>query len=274
MYNRSLDVAELERMPRGGPGASWLSRRLQTDRLEFTDRYDVSDDLKQKVIGTLDIAGMRMGFHENNARLALKVVAETANPRILELGAGHGRLSEKILELHPSATATVTDLDPTSVANIASGALASHPRAVTKVVDATSIAYPDNSFDLVVFAASFHHLPPRSACRAIAEATRVGRRFLVIDLKRPSPAALIPSLLLMTLMAPRFLVTSPSALLATMHDGSISVLRSYSRSALVALGNAADSGMNVEFLPAATKRPPATAVLFSRPDRRDDNVLN
>lgn len=264
MNSHIHDVAEVERMPRGGPGASWLSRRLQTDRLEFTDRYDISDDLKQKVIGTLDTAGMRMGLHENNARLALKVVADTTNPRILELGAGHGRLSEKIFELHPSATVTVTDLDPTSVANIASGALGSHPRATTKVIDATSIAYPDNSFDLVVFAASFHHLPPRTAYQAIAEATRVGRQFLVIDLERPSPLAMIPSLLLMPLMTPRLLVTSPSALLATMHDGSISMLRAYSRSAMVALGKAADASMLVDFLPRQNKRPPAMAVLFTR----------
>jgi ubiquinone/menaquinone biosynthesis C-methylase UbiE len=264
MNSHIHDVAEVELMPRGGPGASWLSRRLQTDRLEFTDRYDISDDLKQKVIGTLDTAGMRMGLHENNARLALKVVADRTNPRILELGAGHGRLSEKILELHPSATVTVTDLDPTSVANIASGALGSHPRATTKVIDATSITYPDTSFDLVVFAASFHHLPPRAACQAIAEATRVGRQFLVIDLERPSPLAMIPSLLLMPLMTPRLLATSPLALLATMHDGSISMLRAYSRSALVALGKAADASMVVDFLPLQSKLPSGMAALFTR----------
>jgi hypothetical protein len=34
-------------MPRGGPDASWLDRRLRTDRLEYLDRDDV-DDLKLK----------------------------------------------------------------------------------------------------------------------------------------------------------------------------------------------------------------------------------
>ncbi|MDT5357603.1 MAG: hypothetical protein QOJ56_6135, partial [Mycobacterium sp.] len=29
----------IARMPRGGPGASWLDRRLQTDALEYTDLY-------------------------------------------------------------------------------------------------------------------------------------------------------------------------------------------------------------------------------------------
>lgn len=34
-------------MPRGGPKASWLDRRLQTDELEYTDRYDIPDEVKQ-----------------------------------------------------------------------------------------------------------------------------------------------------------------------------------------------------------------------------------
>ncbi|VBA61125.1 hypothetical protein LAUMK41_04498 [Mycobacterium attenuatum] len=40
-------------MPRGGPDASWLDRRLQTDGLEYTDRYDVSDETKQYVVTAL-----------------------------------------------------------------------------------------------------------------------------------------------------------------------------------------------------------------------------
>ena len=37
----------IARMPRGGPTASWLDRQLQTDVLEYTDRYDIPDDVKQ-----------------------------------------------------------------------------------------------------------------------------------------------------------------------------------------------------------------------------------
>ncbi|HYJ54968.1 MAG TPA: SAM-dependent methyltransferase, partial [Mycobacterium sp.] len=126
-------------MPRGGPDASWLDRRLQTDVLEYTDRYDIPDEVKQSVISALDRMGARGSQHERNARLALELVADIVNPRILELGAGHGRLSAKILELHPTATVTISDLDPTSVANIAAGELGANPRARTQVVEATAI---------------------------------------------------------------------------------------------------------------------------------------
>ncbi|MCP2315999.1 hypothetical protein APR12_001332 [Nocardia amikacinitolerans] len=53
---------------------------------------------------------------------------------------------------------TVSDLDPTSVANIAAGELGAPPRVRTQVVDATAIDAPDDSY--VVFSMSFHHLPP------------------------------------------------------------------------------------------------------------------
>jgi ubiquinone/menaquinone biosynthesis C-methylase UbiE len=248
-------------MPRGGPDASWLDRRLQTDTLEYTDRYDIADDVKQRVISALDWMGTRTGQHEKNARVALELVADIANPRILELGAGHGKLSAKILELHPTATVTISDLDPTSVGNIAAGDLGDHRRVHTQVVDATAIDAEDDSYDLVVFAQAFHHLSPDVPYRAIAEATRVGKRFLVIDLKRSSPLGLIMAPLL---MAPLAVVPRLRPL---MHDGFISGLRAYSRSAFVALGKAADPQMRVEFLPSRSRfGPTPTIVVFCRPD--------
>jgi SAM-dependent methyltransferase len=253
----------IARMPRGGPGASWLDRRLQTDALEYTDRYDVPDEVKQKVISALDRMGTLTGQHDKNARTALGVVADIPNPRILELGAGHGKLSAKILGLHRTATVTISDLDPTSVAKISAGELAANPRVRTQVVDATAIDAEDDSYDLVVFAQAFHHLPPATAFRAIAEATRVGKRFLVIDLKRQRPLALILTPLMLAPLAV-VLMSLPSVRPA-MHDGFISGLRAYSRSAFVTLGKGADPRMRIKFLPSAFRFPAPTTVVFSRP---------
>ena len=59
------ETRDIVSMPRGGPDASWLDRRLQTNRLEYLDRDDV-DDLKRKVVQSLDRAGRRrlFGAHE------------------------------------------------------------------------------------------------------------------------------------------------------------------------------------------------------------------
>ena len=249
-------------MPRGGPDATWLDRRLQTETPEYTDRYDVPDDVKQTVITALDRMGARGSWHERNARLALDAVSDIPHPRILELGAGHGRLSAKILELHPTATVTVSDLDPTSVANMSAGDLGAHPRARTQVVDATAIDAGDDDYDLVVFAMAFHHLPPGTAVRTIAEATRIGKRFLVIDLKRPPPLGAI-FLPFMAAPAAVAVMARPSTR-HVIHDGVISVLRAYSRSALVALGEAADPAMQIEALPSSPRFGPL-AMTFSRP---------
>ena len=258
-----LDPA-MARMPRGGPHASWLDRRLQTDALEYTDRYDIPDEVKQTVISALDRVGTRTGQHEKHARTALDMVADVPNPRVLELGAGHGKLSAKILELHPTATVTVSDLDPTSVAKISDGELGAHPRVRTQVVDATAIAADDGAYDLVVFAQAFHHLPPATAVRAIAEATRVGSRFLVIDLMRPSPLGLILTQVVVAPVAAVAVLVRPS-IRRIMHDGFISALRAYSPSAFVALGRAADPQMHIEFLPTARRfGPTPTTLVFSR----------
>lgn len=250
-------------MPRGGPDASWLDRQFQTDELEFIDRDDVPDEVKQKVIGMLDRFGTRFNLHEKDARVALDVVSAIPGPRILELGSGHGKLSAKILELHPSATVTVSDRDPTSVANIAAGTLGTHQRARTQVIDATAIDAEDDSYDLVVFAQAFHHLPPSVAYRAIGEATRVGKRFLVIDVKRQKPLTLLAFSVLKPLLQLLFLWSS--SLRPLLHDAFVTALRAYSPSAFEALGRAADPALRIEFLPRPTGfGPRPLTVLFSR----------
>jgi SAM-dependent methyltransferase len=236
MDSRARDVAS---MPRGGPNASWLDRRLQTDRLEYLDRDDV-DDLKQKVLRTLERgAGRRwIGAYARITRIVLDEVADVPCPKILELGAGLGGLSRKLLENHPAARVTVTDIDPTFVADIAAGDLGSHPRATVRTMDATAIDAPDGYYDLAVFSLSLHHLRPAMAARVFAEGTRVASKLLIIDLRRP------PAPLHLLVLATVFPLTR---LVPLIHDGFISSLRAYSPSALSALAEHADPGISVDF---------------------------
>ena len=111
------------------------------------------------MVETLDRVGAIFKEHDRNAQLVLDEVAAIPDPTILELGAGHGALSRRILDQHPTARVTVSDLNPNSVAQIAASDLGRDPRTTVSVVDATAIDAPDKSFDLAVFALSFHHLP-------------------------------------------------------------------------------------------------------------------
>lgn len=232
-----VGVADIERMPRGGPDASCLDRLLQTDRLEYLDREDVDPKLKRSVVRALELAGGWFGNHEKFAYIAVDEVAEVPDPRILELGSGHGGLSAKLLEMHPTAHVTVTDVEPDSVAAIAAGPLGSEDRATVRIMDATDIDAADGSFDLAVFALSLHHLPPALASQVIAEGTRVATKLVIIDLPRPPAPLHILQLATMLPLAPFI----PFA-----HDGVISSLRAYSPSALRALAAHAGADIGLE----------------------------
>ena len=170
----------------------------------------------------LDRVGALFKDHDRNARLVLDEVAGVADPRILELGAGHGALSRRLLDEHPTALVTVSDVNPDSVAAMSASDLGRHPRADVRVIDATAIDAPDGAFDIAVFALSFHHLPPPLAARVMAEATRVAGTLVIIDKARP-PVPL--HLLRLASMAPL------AAVWPFAHDGLISSLRTYSPSA-------------------------------------------
>ena len=236
MDRTTHDIAS---MPRGGPDASWLDRRLRTDRLEYLDRDDV-DDLKRKVIQALDRSGRRrfLGAYKLFARAALREVTDIASPKILELGCGLGGLSRKLLEYHPTAEVTVTDIDPAFVTTVAASDLGSHPRATVREIDATAIDAPDGYYDLAVFALSLHHLAPERAAQVFAEGTRAANKLLIIDLRRWRPPVHV------VVLAAGLPFTG---LVPVIHDGVISSLRAYGLSALRALAQYADPAINVEF---------------------------
>lgn len=210
-------AGDIDRMPRGGFDASCLDRLLETDRVR-TPRP-----------GTLDWTGWFLGDDQKFAAVALDLLAETPDPRILELGAGDGALSRQLLTDHPTSRVTVTDVDAHAVAELAASDLGSHPRAVVRQVDATDIDAADGSYDLAVFARSLHHLSPAHAARVMAEGARVATALLIIDLPRPP--------------APLHLV-QVAATLPFIGDGLLSSLRCYSPSALRSL--ARHAGVDVE----------------------------
>ncbi|WP_142239752.1 class I SAM-dependent methyltransferase [Mycobacterium sp. ST-F2] len=228
-------MSDLDRMPRGGPQASCLDRVLQTDQLEYLDRDDVDPAVKRSVVRALELVGDWFGLHERFALIAMDEMADVPDPRILELGAGHGGLSKKVLEMHPTATVTVTDLEPDSVAAITAGDLGADPRVTVRHMDATAIDAADNAYALAVFALSFHHLPPAAAVRVLAEGTRVADKLLIIDLPRPPSPLHLMRLATMLPLAP---------FVPFVHDGVISSLRAYSPAALRALADHA--GVDIE----------------------------
>ncbi|HUF83913.1 MAG TPA: hypothetical protein VMQ81_04895 [Acidimicrobiia bacterium] len=89
-------MTDLATMPRGGPGAGRWSRRFDTDEPEYLDRDDVPPEWKARVVHGLDRLNRLGGTYRWMARQVLAEAAGVDEPRVLELGAGHGGLSRRI----------------------------------------------------------------------------------------------------------------------------------------------------------------------------------
>ncbi|MEU3253648.1 class I SAM-dependent methyltransferase [Streptomyces sp. NPDC006997] len=215
---------------RGGHGAPWWDRLYETDAREYIDQPEHAERAA-RVLRALDrFQRITLGYRRQSA-MVLAATAGAPEPRILELGAGHGRLAARILDRCPAALVTVSDVEPSAVAAFRAGPLAGHPRVTSRVIDATAIDAASGAWDVAVFAMSLHHLDPAQVRRLLCEGTRVARRLLIIDAWR-HPAFLA--------VAPLFLVLGGRD---NLHDGVISLRKAYSASALHDL--AADCGAAV-----------------------------
>lgn len=81
----------------------------------------------------------------------------TSSPRILDLGAGTGLLSQKILELYPKAQLTLVDLSE-KMLDIARLRFEGLPNVTIKQADFTTFEMEINSYDAIVSSLAIHHL--------------------------------------------------------------------------------------------------------------------
>lgn len=107
--------------------------------------------------------------------------------RVLELGAGSGRLAIEIKRRHPRVAIEAIDADVAMVARARRRAAAAGVDVGFRAGCMTRL--PDlGTFDRVYATMVFHHLAPRAKHEALAAARRVlrpGGRFVVADFGRP-----------------------------------------------------------------------------------------
>jgi hypothetical protein len=75
-----VKTADIEKMPRGGPDASWLDPRLQTNCPEYLDRDDVDERVKRSVVKALDWTGE---FFKNHAYFGLSRRGRPIGPQVV-----------------------------------------------------------------------------------------------------------------------------------------------------------------------------------------------
>jgi hypothetical protein len=105
-------TANIASMSRGRPRAAWQRCRLQAGRADHLGHNDVYRTVKRQVAGVLHSTGRLLGGHQRFAEIVLRQVADITNPKILELGSDRRCLSRKLLDNHPRAEVTITDVDP------------------------------------------------------------------------------------------------------------------------------------------------------------------
>lgn len=107
--------------------------------------------------------------------------------RLLELGAGPGRLAIQIKQQHPTVAIETVDADVSMVARAQRNATKAGLDIAVHEGDMTQL--PElGTFDRVYSTMTFHHLSPEAKTTALAEARRVlrpGGRFVVGDFGRP-----------------------------------------------------------------------------------------
>lgn len=110
-----------------------------------------------------------------------------AGMRILELGAGPGRLAIQIKRAHPDVALEAVDVDARMVARAQRNAAEAGVEIDFRAADMTRA--PERAgYDRVYSTMTFHHLSPEAKPQALAAARRVlapGGHFVVSDFGRP-----------------------------------------------------------------------------------------
>ena len=98
---------------------------------------------------------------------------------LLDIGSGRGVFLWPLLEAFPDLSVTMVDADGRRVADVRAVRTGGMTCLQAAQMDATRLAFADGAFDVVTLLEVLEHIP--DAPRALAEAVRVARRFVVLS---------------------------------------------------------------------------------------------
>lgn len=123
-----------------------------------------------------DVFWRERTYEDRCDRLAIRALLPTAGGRLLDLGAGFGRLLD---EYGRYERITLVDASPVMLAAARERA-AGDPRIETVLATASNLPFPDASFDVVVAVRLLVHLAdPSPVFREVRRVLRPGGRFIV-----------------------------------------------------------------------------------------------
>lgn len=138
-------------------------------------RYDLTNDL------------LSLGYHRLWERRAIRALGLRPGARLLDVGAGSGRMTLRAMRAAPGlARAVLVDISP-KMLRLAHEALGPSSVAACVVGDGELLPVAENAFDGAILAYSLRNMPDRA--RAMGELHRVlvpGGRLVVLEFSRPS----------------------------------------------------------------------------------------
>ncbi len=157
----------------------------------MNDPYPASefDDWAPQYDHDVRTAGFPFAGYEHTLKEIVRSAAPQAEMRVLDLGAGTGNLSALFLDAGCSVTALDYSAEMLKIAR------AKHPQAAYLQADLRSAPasyLPQQSFERIVSAYSFHHFPLAEKCRilqAFLPSLAPGGRFVIGDIAFADAAA-------------------------------------------------------------------------------------
>ena len=112
-----------------------------------------------------------LGRWEKVAKKLIDYYQLPSNPKILDIGCGKGYLLYDLLKLIPYAEVYGIDISEYAISN-------SKPEIKKHLVvgNATSLPWPNNTFDLVISITTLHNLKAYDLDLALREIERVGKK--------------------------------------------------------------------------------------------------
>ncbi len=223
--------------------ARWVDRALRSERLELLDRASVPASVKRFTMQMLHAVNLILDSYGVWAGALDTALAEVADAHVYDLAAGTGGFMRHVARRsRPGKTwrLTSTDLEPEYVA-IGERRARREGLAITfepcDVLDLRHTA----GVSLFVCTQATHHLSPGQVVRMIASAVRrAPRGILIVDLQRSLFNVFATAAVLGTMMQP------------LLHDGVLSVQRSYAPAELVLLAKLAGADVVTTSMPSAT----------------------
>lgn len=215
-----------------------LRRREHAEELLDAPRHDMAE-LEQS-LGHVASVNRWLGGVSAITHYIKPLLSARRPIRILDVATGSADIPLQIAKwarMHQHVVEIIaTDVHPQMLA-LARKRCAAYPEIAVERADALDLPYDAHTFDVALLSLALHHFESEDQFRVLREMSRVAGRVLVNDLERGWLNYFGALILSATYWRGNRL---------TRHDGPLSVLRSFTRSELQAIGRAAGLGDRVD----------------------------